>query len=198
MTSELRTYDPGDCAVFWKTREPLGELSNMASGFPVAVGRTLWPTTEALYQACRFPHLPEIQQMLMSEPSAMAAKMRSKPYRPQTRPDWHSVRIPVMRWCIRLKFQQHRNTFGASLLATAPRTVVERSTRDRYWGAVLDNDGLLRGENVLGRLLQEVREHALDEAPEVWAIPPDVSGFALPHGPPTAGAEQLGLFDLPR
>lgn len=194
MTEGDRIYDPTECAVFWRTREPLGEFSNMASGFPISLGEAVWHTSEALYQACRFPHRPAIQQMLMAERSAMAAKMRSKPYRRDSRPDWDVVRVPIMRWCLRLKFQQHRDSFGAVLLGTAPNAVVERSSRDRYWGAVLDPDGLLRGGNVLGRLLQEVRDLAAAGELETWARPPDVPSFDLPDRS-AIGTAQLDLLD---
>lgn len=189
----IRVYNPEECAVFWKTREPLGELSNMASGFPVSVGETVWHTTEALYQACRFPHLPEVQRMLMAERSAMAAKMRSKPYRCETRPDWNDVRPSIMRWCLRLKFEQHRESFGRILFDTAPMAIVERSSRDRFWGAVLEEDGLMRGENVLGRLLQEVRDLATKGELEQWAQPPAVPSFKL-SGDAVPETGQLDLF----
>ena len=57
-TDELRTYEPEECVVFRKTAEAFGGLSNMAAGFPLKVNGVSVRTSEALYQACRFPHRP--------------------------------------------------------------------------------------------------------------------------------------------
>ena len=158
-----RAYDPTEAVVFHKTRERWGELSNMAAGFPLVVAGEEWPTSEALYQACRFPHLPDVQQLLLEQSSPMAAKMRSKPYRPQSRSDWDKVRTKVMRWVLRVKLAQNFADFSRVLAETGDREIVEQSHRDRYWGAVPDEVGVLRGENVLGRLLMELRT-ALQES----------------------------------
>jgi type I restriction enzyme S subunit len=51
----------------------------MAPGFPLCVNGVRIRTSEALYQACRFPHLPDIQRQIIDERSPMTAKMRIKP-----------------------------------------------------------------------------------------------------------------------
>ncbi len=66
-----------------------------------------------------------------------------------------------MRWCLRVKLAQHYEEFGRLLLATEDRPIVEQSRKDDYWGAkVVDvaDDETLIGQNVLGRLLMELRE----------------------------------------
>jgi hypothetical protein len=62
-----------------------------------------------------------------------------------------------MRWCLRVKFVQHRAEFGHLLMATGDAPIVEESHRDVFWGARPSADGLLIGSNVLGRLLMELR-----------------------------------------
>ena len=57
-----RTYVAADCAVFLKTKERFGGLSNMAGGYPIRLLGLRIPTTEHLYQACRFPHMPGLQR----------------------------------------------------------------------------------------------------------------------------------------
>src|SRR5579859_3354816 len=106
-TVEVRTYDPAKAAVFCKTTEGFGGLSNMAGGFPLRVNGINILTSEALYQACRFPHLPEVQRLIIEQKSPMTAKMKSKPYRDQSRSDWDSVRVRIMRWCLRVKLAQN-------------------------------------------------------------------------------------------
>jgi predicted NAD-dependent protein-ADP-ribosyltransferase YbiA (DUF1768 family) len=56
---EIRTYQTKDVVRFRKTNEKFGGLSNMAPGFPIVVLGYRIRTSEALYQACRFPHMPE-------------------------------------------------------------------------------------------------------------------------------------------
>ena len=154
----FRRYLRSEAAVFLKTKEKFGGLSNMAGGFPVRVNGALIPTVEAFYQACRFPHLPEVQLAIILEASPMTAKMKGKPFRSQTRSDWDVVRIPIMRWSLRLKLAFHFREFSALLLSTGNNPIVEESRRDPFWGSQPQEPDLLMGENVLGRLLMELRE----------------------------------------
>ncbi len=156
--SQLREYQRSKSVVFLKTKEAFGGLSNMASGFPLRVNDTRILSSEALYQACRFPNLPKVQRVIIAEQSPMTAKMRGKPYRSQSRPDWDSVRVKIMRWCLRVKLAQNWDRFSELLLQTNDRPIVEQSRKDDFWGAkAIDNETLI-GMNVLGRLLMEVRE----------------------------------------
>lgn len=130
----------------------------MAGGYPLTVNGVRILTAEALYQACRFPDVPEAQRAIIGQHSPMTAKMKSKPFRSQTRSDWDEVRFKIMRWCLRVKLAQHYSEFGRLLLATKDRPIVEQSRKDDYWGAKLDvGTDVLIGQNVLGRLLMELR-----------------------------------------
>ena len=158
--NEIRRYSREDCVVFHKTKEAFGGLSNMAAGFPLEVEGTPIRTSEALYQACRFPHKPQLQYLIISERSPMAAKMRGKPFRNETRADWDEVRVAIMRWCLRVKLLQNWTTFSKLLAETGDRPIVEQSRKDRFWGAVPIDQDSLEGQNILGRLLMELRELA--------------------------------------
>src|SRR6266508_6146728 len=101
--SETREYERSSAVVFFRTKEAFGGLSNMAGGFPLSVNGVRIATSEALYQACRFPHRSEVQRLVIEQTSPMTAKMKTKPYRDDTRPDWDRVRVKIMRWCLRVK-----------------------------------------------------------------------------------------------
>ncbi|MGY8531799.1 NADAR family protein [Paracidovorax citrulli] len=163
--SLLRTYVRSEAVVVYKTKEDFGGLSNMASGYPLHINGVRILTTEALYQACRFPHMPEVQREIIGQHSPMTAKMKSKPHRKDSRPDWNDVRYKVMRWCLRVKLAQNYEEFGRLLLATRDRPIVEQSRKDDYWGAKLADEAgdTLIGQNVLGRLLMELREKLKDD-----------------------------------
>jgi len=185
--NRIRTYDPASSVVFCKTDEDFGGLSNMAPGFPLCVNRIDIRTSEALYQACRFPYHPDVQRLIIEQRSPMTAKMRSKPHRRDTREDWNTVRVKIMRWCLRVKLSQHLDTFGVLLLRTGNRDIVERKRTADFWGTKSTDDGLLVGENVLGRLLMELREELKTTDSNRWKTvqPPDISDFLLLQKPVT-------------
>lgn len=179
---QTRTYSRKDSVVFRKTDEPFGGLSNMAGGYPIHVNGVRILTSEALYQICRFPHLPDVQKMIIGQISPMTAKMRSKPYRKDSRPDWDQVRVRVMRWSLRMKLANNWNAFSALLLRTGERPIVEESRKDDFWGAKVINDGdALVGMNVLGRLLMELREQVKQQGRDAAldVAPPDIPQFLL-------------------
>lgn len=153
-------YKRAECAVFCKVAEEFGGYSNMAGGYPLIVGHAVARTSEALYQAMRFPKLAGVQQLIFAQKSPMAAKMVTKPYRAQTRPDWDAVRVSIMRWCLRVKLAQHWDRFGALLRESGDRPIVENSWKDDFWGAKPDGDERLVGQNVLGQLLGGLRDLA--------------------------------------
>ena len=102
-----------------------------------------------------------------------------------SRSDWAEVHEEVMLWCLRLKLQAHPETFGAVLLRTGKRDIVEQSPRDAHWGALLTDTGLLRGSNRLGRLLMQVRVefrewlNASDEPAEYSVSLPNIPSLRL-------------------
>jgi type I restriction enzyme S subunit len=206
---QTRTYSRKDSVVFRKTDEPFGGLSNMAGGYPIHVNGVRVLTSEALYQVCRFPHLPDVQKLIIAQVSPMTAKMRSKPYRKDSRADWDHVRVRIMRWSLRMKLANNWNTFSALLLKTGERPIVEESRKDDFWGAKVVEDGdTLVGMNVLGRLLMELREQVKQQGRDAAldVAPPDIPQFLLfgrpievaagsPPPPQAADAqEQASLF----
>lgn len=193
-SGQQRTYLPQECAVFRVTTEKHGGLSNMAGGFPLFVNDTTIWSSEALYQACRFPRNPEIQKIVLAERSAMTAKMKSKKYRREhTRPDWDVIKVKLMKWCLRVKLAQNWQRFGEILRSTGDKPIVEESRKDDFWGAKRSEDGKLIGMNVLGRLLMELRQELASPNSEcLKSVPvPDIPDFILldePIRPINAGS----------
>ena len=180
-----RTYERATSVIVFKTKEQFGGLSNMAGGFPLYVNDVHIKTAEALYQACRFPSLPMIQFEIIAQNSPMTAKMKSKPYRQDTRPDWNEVRVEIMRWCLQVKLAQNWDTFSKLLLETGDRPIVEQSRKDAFWGAKAVDDHTLVGMNVLGRLLMELRESIKSEEQEALLLvqPINIPDFRLDGRP---------------
>lgn len=162
----MKAWEESDSVVFHKVKEEFGGLSNMSNEFPLSVGGSAVRSSEALYQAMKFPHLPEVQRAILAEKSPMAAKMKAKPHAGRIREDWEEVKVEVMRWCLGVKLAQHPRRFGDLLLATGDFAIVERSHKDRLWGAVPFEPGVLVGINLLGVLLVELRR-SIGEEPGV-------------------------------
>lgn len=159
MNFEQNIFKENDCCVFKKTKEKFGGLSNMAAGFNLKVNNVPILTTEALYQVCRFPHLPMIQTNILKQKSPMAAKMVGKPFRSESRPDWEEVKVDIMRWCLKVKLAQNYFNFSTLLDSTKDFSIVEDSNKDDFWGAIRtkQDKGVLKGRNILGQLLEELR-----------------------------------------
>lgn len=153
----------------------------MAAGFPLTVSGMQVRNTEALYQACRFPHRQQIQRLILREASPMSAKMVGRKYRSDTRPDWDQIKVPIMRWCIGVKLAQHFKAFGRLLELTGERDIVEASPRDDFWGAIPGTGGRLTGVNALGRLLMDLRAHYMspDRYRLLLVLPLRINHFTL-------------------
>jgi hypothetical protein len=111
----------------------------------------------------------------------MTAKMKSKPYRNESRPDWDEVRVEIMRWCLRVKLAQHWEKFSALLLSTGHMPIVEESYRDPFWGARPTTPETLVGTNMLGQLLTELRDQLQGQDVDKLRIvlPPTLPNFLL-------------------
>lgn len=180
---QTQQYQRSAVVVFCKTKETFGGLSNMA-GFPLEVNQIRIRTSEALYQACRFPHRPEIQKAILDLASPMAAKMKSKSHRGDSRPDWDSVRIPIMWWALQIKLSQNRQRFGELLLSTQDLPIVEESQHDNFWGAVAQDGETLVGRNLLGRLLVKLRTRIRSDPDQFQSVPPlEIPNFSLMGSP---------------
>ena len=196
---KMRTYDRREAIIFRKTNELFGGFSNMASGYKLCINSFKILTSEALYQACRFPHMPEVQRLILGQASPMTAKMKSKPYRQHTREDWDLVKVKIMRWCLRLKLAQNWSKFSDLLISSNSKNIVEESKRDDFWGAKSKGDFLLEGANVLGRLLMELREELKIKKLENFLLvkPPDIPNFLLLGEPVGIISVNKDDLDLP-
>lgn len=185
-------YRLTEAAVFCKTKERFGELSNMAA-FPIIVNGHRIRTSEALYQACRFPDHPNIQKAIIDEKSPMAAKMRTKPDRDKTRADWNEVNVEIMDWAMRVKVAYHFIKLLKVLKETGDLPIVEKSHKDRFWGAVPEKGNLnvLNGTNVLGMLWDEIRKQMFSDDWEQMLVvaPPKIPNFKL-------FGEEIAVLDL--
>lgn len=181
LTNEhSRTYEIDACTSFRKTSEAFGGLSNMAPGFKIDICGVPFLTSEALYQACRFPYHPEIQQQIIKQHSPMYAKFVSKKYVSLTREGWDKDRIKIMRWALRAKLINNWYKFGELLKSTDERIIVEESSKDIFWGAQRVENKFI-GVNALGRLLMDLRQQyiKIENQSLITLVPPTVENFII-------------------
>jgi len=174
----IREYNPIDVAAFRKTTEKYGGLSNMAAGFSLNINGIIIPTAEHLYQACKYPLFPGIQEEILCENSPMTAKMISRKYQKFVRQDWDDIRIKIMRWVLKVKLTQNYAKFSDTLRETENKPIVELSHKDKIWGAV-EHSGKFVGVNALGRLLMELRAEIINRHYQRCIEPPAITGFLL-------------------
>lgn len=163
-TPAVRSRHKDDVASFCKVADPLGTLSNMHNRQPLVVDGVTWKSSEALYQALRFPHNPELQERIRNESNAYTAKILAHEHKAETRPDWNEVNEHAMAWVVTLKKDQSA-VFREDLDSTKGRDIVELSVKDDFWGAKPKGDQLV-GRDVLGNILTQLRDGArMDEPP---------------------------------
>lgn len=175
-----RIYEQKKVITFSSTKGKFGGLSNMAPGYSLFVNEINIPNSEALYQACRFPLFPDIQEEIISKKSPMDAKKISRKYIKYTRQDWESVKFDIMRWSLKIKLIQNNNIFRNLLKLTNNEIIVEFSKKDKIWGATPTTIGCLEGKNALGRLLMELRHNYIVNNNELNYVEPlNIPAFIL-------------------
>lgn len=136
---------------FYKTKEKYGCFSNFSNhGFELE-GKH-WRTSEHYFQSQKFIGTEFEEQVRMSSSPMEAANMgrdRSK----LLRKDWEEVKDEVMRKAVLAKFKSN-NDAKIILLSTGDEEIIEKTTKDYYWGC--GNDGT--GKNMLGKILMETRK----------------------------------------
>ena len=147
-----QTWHRDDVAAFCKVREEHGDLSNMSNEHPYTDQGLRWKSSEAQYQAMRYPGHPDVQELIRNAPNAFVAKQVAYEHIDKTRPDWKEINVQAMAYVVTRKRQSAR--FLAAMEATRGKPIVEISTRDGFWGAK-PNGKQLTGQNILGAILDQ-------------------------------------------
>lgn len=136
---------------FYRVNDEYGCFSNFSKhGFEL--DGKYWMTSEHYFQAKKFIGNEYEEQVRMSSTPMEAANMgrdRNKPLRN----DWEEVKDDIMRRAVLEKFKQN-NDAKKILLSTGDKEIIEKTTKDYYWGCGTNGTG----GNMLGKILMEVRE----------------------------------------
>ena len=125
---------------FKKTNEKFGGFSNMSGDFPILVNGVRVRSTEHLYQALKFSDHPDVQRVILEEPSPMRAKWIAKSKDDakknkegnlkKVRKDWNEIQVEVMDFCLRTKLIWHWVSFGKLIESTDGKEIFEIEARE--------------------------------------------------------------------
>ena len=131
-------------------RGPWACLSNFYPGTMLVLG-DFYPTVEHAYQAFKTLD-PDQRAMIRALDGPQRAKKKGK--RLELRPDWEDVKVAIMKFLLLIKFNTHEN-YRIILLSTGNAELQEGNNwGDTFWGICNGT-----GENILGKLLVEVRDY---------------------------------------
>jgi ribA/ribD-fused uncharacterized protein len=133
-------------------------LSNMILIEPFQYGQLTFKSVENFYQAMKSMNFNVRSLISEKDPkpskSWMGEKIRKE--NKNRRVDWDDIKIDVMEFGLRIKFNQIK--FREKLIATGTEELVEGNYwNDVFWGVDL-KDKEKPGQNQLGRLLMKIRD----------------------------------------
>lgn len=135
-----------------------GFLSNF-SPHSVELDGMLFPTAEHAFQAMK---TVDPLERLGVQATMTPGQAKRAGRRVTLREDWEEIKVEVMHRVVAAKFMQHPE-LADRLVDTQGRELVEGNTwGDRTWGVC---DGV--GENLLGRILMDVRDELLEQYHEI-------------------------------
>ena len=126
----MRTYIEEQACAFRFTKAAWGAFSNFQPlAVPILAGPVSFGTSEAAYQACKFPAHPDVQQRIAEAPTAREAAAIGRTPGLGIDPGWNEQRVDVMRWVLRMKREANAAEIDAVLAETGERPIVEVSSR---------------------------------------------------------------------
>lgn len=151
---------------FKKVAEKNGWMGNMAP-FPINYNGKIWRTSEALFQSMRYDDEVIIEEIRM-EKSPMGAKMKAKKYKDKMIVSPMSFQdVENMKMCVKIKFDQHP-FIKKELMNTNDALIYEdignrNGERHKFWGAKKINENEADGNNMMGKILMELRSEYIKE-----------------------------------
>lgn len=136
---------------FYRVNDEYGCFSNFSKHSFELDGK-YWMTSEHYFQAQKFVGTESEEQVRLASTPMEAANMgrdRSNPLRR----DWEEVKDDIMRRAVLEKFKVNSDA-KEILLSTGCEEIIEKTTKDYYWGCGEDGTG----KNMLGKILMETRD----------------------------------------
>ena len=175
----IQSYPASECAVFCKTHEEWGILSNMAT-VPIVIDGVEFKSAEHIFQMMKFNE-PETAKKVWNGITANGKnsqniKMTAKSYEPEyRRHDWGHMIVDALKYAMQQKYEQSE-AFRNELERSKGKFIVEQQPNPNKkadtWSAKLEGDKWV-GSNLTGRLLMELRDNGKLE----YSLPDDALSF---------------------
>lgn len=167
------SYPADKVAAIVKTTDEWGIFGNFykhpakgGKGAPmVAIDGMEFDCTERLFQLMKITDR-ECLRLINAKPCGICFKRQMakilQEHNQEWRSDWKDMMMDAMKFCLQKKYEQCE-TFRQELERSKGLYIVEDETkhlrgRDPLWGAKREGD-VLKGPNVLGKLLMELRDN---------------------------------------
>ena len=178
---KIDSFPAEKCACIRKVAEDWGIFGNFYKA-PLVVNGMEFVNSEQLFQMMKFKDVDLLSEIHACNNMAIKMKAKSNRARALQRPDWGSMLVDAMKFCLVQKYEQcedFRNALERSkregLYIVEDETSRKRGKSADTWGTVLV-DGHYVGPNLLGKLLMELRDtgkleyHLPDDALEFIEI----------------------------
>jgi ribA/ribD-fused uncharacterized protein len=151
--ADVPLFIDGSVVEFFNKGESYYEFTNFAN-IPFTIFDHSWATSEILFQALKFIHLPDVFAKFKTFKTSREAFTYAQELRKTgcVRKDWNNISLSVMLFCLYHKFTQNPDALQL-LLSTEDREIIENSPYDSFWGVGANR----KGENMLGKLLMLLR-----------------------------------------
>jgi ribA/ribD-fused uncharacterized protein len=137
--------------IFYNVNCEFGCFSNFSNhGFEMKGKK--WKTVEHYFQAQKFAKTAYEEEVRLAK-TPMDAARKGRDRKIPLRDDWELIKNEIMKEAVLKKFSTHADIRDL-LISTGNQKIIEATTDDYYWGCGLNRTG----ENMLGKILMEVRE----------------------------------------
>lgn len=122
-----------------------------------------WETLENAYQSAKFAHGEYRLDINQMSPGQAKRFTRTPEVRKKIRPDWEKVKFVVMKSLLESKFRDNP-VLKFKLTHLEGPIIEENWWHDNVWGqCTCPKCSRIKGRNMLGKLLMEVREELQQE-----------------------------------
>ena len=161
----IQSYPASECAVFCKTNEEWGILSNMAST-PINIEGIEFKSAEHIFQMMKFNEEEFVVKVwkgvTANNKISQNIKMTSKSYEPEhRRADWGRIIVDALKFAMQKKYEQCAK-FRQELERSKGLYIVEKQANPKKpadtWSAKQEGD-MWVGSNLTGRLLKYFQDY---------------------------------------
>ena len=160
-----------------KNKEYIGLLNN-SKCYNIVNGVNKFENSEVLYSCMMFGGGGDIVSNLIDKINIKSIKGIVGRNKNKIRSEWESIKVDVMRWILKGKLVCNYLKFGELLLKSGNKEIVIVNRFDEFWGVKDNGNGIYEGENMLGKLLMELRDVIIDKNRryelKVWEVNVDL------------------------